>query len=196
MRFTTSSDGHTTSPGVTGRRRRLSRGWRRLLISVLTLVMTFIVATAWLFVWPAQGMPAQVSAVVMLAGPGNRLPVALQLARERRAPMLVVSQGQHGYGGPCPSAIPGVKLICFDPDPGNTRGEAEFVGRLAKKYQWSSVVFVTTRPQDTRARILMGRCFSGSVYSITAPLPLANWPYQIAYGWGALFKALFLQRAC
>lgn len=110
--------------------------------------------------------------------------------------MLVVSQGWHGYGGPCPAAVPGVKLICFDPNPGNTRGEAEFVGQLAKRYHWRSVVLVAAREQDTRARILAERCFTGSVYAITAPLPLGDWPYQIAYEWGALFKALVLYRAC
>jgi hypothetical protein len=141
-------------------------------------------------------MPARVSAIVMLAGPGDRLAVALKLAREHRASMLVVSQGQHGYGGPCPPMTPGVKLICFQPDPGDTRGEAEFVGKLAKRYRWGSVVLVTTREQDTRARIVMGRCLDGSIYVITASLPLDNWPYQIAYEWGALFKALVLYRSC
>ena len=127
--------------------------------AAVALVVAFCLVTARLFVWPAQGMPARVSAIVMLAGPGDRLPLALQLARDHRAPVLVVSQGQHGYGGPCPSPTPGETLICFDPDPGNTRGEAEFVGRLAKRYHWSSIVVVTAREQDTRARILMARCF-------------------------------------
>jgi uncharacterized SAM-binding protein YcdF (DUF218 family) len=92
--------------------------------------------------------------------------------------------------------MPHVKLICFDPNPGNTRGEAEFVGRLAKRYRWSSVVLVTASAQDTRARIMLGRCFGGSIYVITASLPLGSWPYQIAYQWGALFKALVLYPAC
>lgn len=158
--------------------------------------MAFVLLTARLFVWPAQGMPAHVSAIVMLAGPGNRLPAALQLAREHRAPVLVVSQGQHGYGGPCPAPTPGVKLICFEPDPGDTRGEAEFIGRLAKQYHWSSVVLVTIGSQDTRARMLVERCFGGSTYVVTAPLPLGSWPYQIAYGWGSLIKALVVYRSC
>jgi hypothetical protein len=154
------------------------------------------VLTARLFVWPAQGMPARVSAIVMLAGPGDRLPVALQLAHEHRAPVLVVSRGWQGYGGPCPPPIPGVKLICFDPDPGTTRGEAEAIGRLAKQFHWSSVVLVTTRTQDTRARMIVERCFSGSTYVLTATVPASSWPYQIVYGWGALLKALVVHRAC
>jgi DUF218 domain len=161
---------------------------------VVVVVLAF--GAARLFVWPAQGMPTRVSAIVMLAGPGDRLSVALGLARQHRAPVLVVSQGQHGYGGPCPAATPGVTLVCFEPDPGNTRGEAEFVGRLAKRDHWTSVVLVTSRSQDTRARIVVGRCFGGSIYVVTGSLPPSGWPYQIAYGWGALFKALVLYRSC
>lgn len=163
---------------------------------MVAIVVLFAAATAWILIWPAQGAPARVDAIVMLAGPGERLPVALGLAEGGRAPVLVVSQGQHGYGGPCPTVSRNIRLICFDPDPGDTRGEAEYVGRLAKRYGWRSVVLVTTREQDTRARVLMGRCFTGSVYVITAPRPWYQWPEQIAYGWGALVKAFIMKRSC
>jgi uncharacterized SAM-binding protein YcdF (DUF218 family) len=178
--------------------RRRGRGdmRRRVLAAALASIAALALVTARLFVWPAQGMPAQVSAIVMLAGPGDRTPVALRLAREHRAPLLVVSRGWQGYGGPCPTAPPGVKLICFEPNPGNTRGEAEAIGRLAKQYRWSSVVLVTTPSQDTRARLMVERCFGGSTYVVTAPLPLGSWPYEIAYGWGALVKALVMYRTC
>jgi uncharacterized SAM-binding protein YcdF (DUF218 family) len=185
-----------TIRGARKQRHTSSRVWRKIFAALIVMVTVFCAATARVIIWPAQGMPAHVSAIVMLAGPGNRLPVALRLAQEHRAPVLVVSQGWQGYGGPCPSATPGVKLICFDPNPGDTRGEAEFAGRLAKLYHWNSMVLVTTWGQDTRARILLRRCFSGSIYVITASVPLSSWPYEIAYGWGALFKALLLHRAC
>jgi uncharacterized SAM-binding protein YcdF (DUF218 family) len=186
----------TVNRGTTSRRHRSLGGWRLAGIAAIVVVLVFAAVTARLFVWPAQGMPSRVSAIVMFAGPGNRLPITLKLARRHQAPVLVVSQGQHGYGGPCPQATPGVKLICFEPDPGNTRGEAEFVGRLAKKYRWQSVVLVTSRAQATRARMVMERCFSGPVYVMTGSLPLGSWLYQIAYEWGALFKALILYRSC
>jgi uncharacterized SAM-binding protein YcdF (DUF218 family) len=196
MRLTIGSRTAEGDRTVTGKRRRLSRGWRRALIAFVVVVAAFVALTAWLLVWPSQGMPARVSAIVMLAGPGDRMPVALQLATEHRAQVLVVSQGSHGYGGPCPPRPAGVRLICFDPSPPDTRGEAEFVGRLAKQYHWSSVVLVTSRPQATRARLIMERCFGGPVYVVTGPLPASNWPYQIAYGWGALLKALVADQAC
>jgi uncharacterized SAM-binding protein YcdF (DUF218 family) len=173
-----------------------SSRWRQVLLVAVVVMLVFVVVTARLFVWPTQGMPPRVSAIVLLAGPGDRLGPALDLARQHRAPVLVVSQGQHGYGGPCPAATPGVSLICFEPDPGNTRGEAEFVGRLAVKYHWASLVLVSSRAQDTRARLVMKRCFGGLVYVVTGTLPLRAWPYQIAYEWGALFKSLILYRGC
>ena len=87
-------------------------------------------------------------------------------------------------------------VICFTPDPVTTRGEAEFVGRLARKYHWQSVVLGTITPQDSRARLRVERCFSGPVYVVTSSLPWSSWPYEIAYEWAATVKALVWQRSC
>jgi len=169
---------------------------RRALAALMALLVAFSLVSARLFIWPATGAPARADAIVMLAGPGSRLPVALDLARQHRAPVLVVSRGQHGYGGPCPAPVPGVKLICFEPDPGNTRGEAEYVGRLAAANHWTSLLLVTVRQQDTRARVIMRRCYGGTIYVATADLPWDRWPYEIAYEWGALIKAVVVHPAC
>ncbi len=166
---------------------------------MLVLLTGLGVATARLFVWPQEGMPARVDAIVMLDGPGDRLAVALRLARAHRAPMLVISRGtpysSHGVSG-CAARIPGVRVICFNPDPATTQGEAEATGRLAVRHHWHSVVLVTTTPQDTRARLRVGRCFGGDIYVMTAPVPASEWPYAIFYEWGAIIKALVLQRGC
>jgi hypothetical protein len=177
----------------------LPSGARRrkvLLGAVLAVLVVFSAATARVIVWPAQGAPARAGAIVMLAGPGDRLPVALRLAGEHLAPELVVSRGWQGYGGPCPTPIPGVRLTCFNADPGNTRGEAEYVGRLAAREHWRSVILVATATQDTRARLIVSRCFGGAIYVVTAPQSLRSLPYQIAYGWAALAKALTVKRSC
>jgi hypothetical protein len=162
------------------------------------VLVLFTAATARLFVWPARGMPAKVNAIVVLAGPGKVQPAALDLARQHRAPYLVVSLGTPPSGNHCPRPISGVKTICFNPVPASTQGEAEFVGRLAKRYHWRSVTVVTITSQDTRARLRVQRCFAGQVYVQTVPPNPAftNWPYQIAYQWGALIKALVFQRGC
>jgi hypothetical protein len=170
--------------------------WRKALIALLVIVVGFAGATARILVWPPQGAPAHVSAIVLFAGPGDRMPVAQQLAREHRAPVLVISRGWMGYGGPCPAPTPGVQTICFDPNPGDTRGEAEHVGVLAKQHGWSSLILVVTRAQAERARLLVGRCFGGATYVVTAPIAVSQWPYQLAYGWGALIKALATHTSC
>lgn len=187
----------TGTNGLSDRLHRLIRGWRRKVLAVVgVLIVAFAAATMRLLVWPMQGAPSSVNAIVMLAGPGNRLPLALRLAREHRAPVLVVSQGWMGYGGPCPAPVPGVRLMCFDPNPGDTRGEAEYVGHLAERYDWHSILVVASQPQAVRAQLLVRRCFSGQAYVVSASIPAGSWPYQLAYGWGALFKAVFLMRSC
>ena len=165
----------------------------------MVVVLAGVVAlTARLFVWPEQGMPAHVDAIVMFNGSGGRLDTALRLGWKQRSPTLVISRGSAywGHGSICAPKMPGVTVICFYPDPATTQGEAEFAGRLAQRYHWHSIALVTTTPQDTRARLRMKRCFSGDVYVVTAPLPVQDWPYALAYEWGATLKALFLQRAC
>ena len=69
------------------------RPWRRLAAAGLVLVVIFAVATGRLFVWPAQGMPARVDAIVVLGGPGDRLGQGLELAHQDRAPVLAISEG-------------------------------------------------------------------------------------------------------
>lgn len=183
-------------PRDAARPRSRAHRWRTALIALVIVVLAAAAVTARLFVWPAQGMPARVSAVVMLDSPGGALDVAVRLAAQHRAPFLVVSQGTPAAHDPCPRPVPGVRLICFNPRPATTQGEAEAIGRLARAYHWQSVAVVAITPQDSRARLRVERCFAGQVYVVTAPIALRSWPYQIAYEWGALFKAVALQRSC
>ena len=76
------------------RRRRRRRG----LIALLVLVLALAGLTARLFVWPATGMPAHVDAIVVLDGPGHRLPTALRLGRTHRASYLVISRARRPHG--------------------------------------------------------------------------------------------------
>jgi hypothetical protein len=167
-------------------------------LAAVALVIAASAATTRLFILPDRGMPAHVSAIVMLNGPGDRLGTALDLAWRHRAPYVVISRGSpdFGHGSSCAPSIPHVTVICFDPDPATTQGEAQFVGRLAAKYHWQSVALVTITPQDSRARLRVERCFAGPVYVMTASIPLSAWPYQIAYEWAATVKAYVFQRSC
>ena len=97
----------------------------------------------------------------------------LELIGDGVASNLVVSRGsdrlcgtQHDFA-----------VYCFVPDPDDTRGEAEAVGRIAAQEGWHHLVVVTSDYHATRAGLLFGRCFSGTVdvtaaHSDKSPLPL------------------------
>jgi len=181
-------------------RRAVRRRRRRIAGTALIIALAGLLAvTGPLFVWPpGRGMPARVDAIVVLGGQGNRLGKGLQLARQDRAPVLVISRGlPHPVpDGVCRPRSQAVQVICFSPRPRTTQGEAEFVSRLARQYHWRSVVLVVTPDQVIRARIRFERCYAGRVYVVTTPLPVLEWPYQIAYQWAAMFKEEVLQRSC
>ena len=181
-----------------GSLQRRKKRWRSVGAALVISIIIVGAATARLFIWPDRGMPARVSAIVMMNGPGDRLDTALDLAWQHRAPFVVIARGSayFGHGSVCAPRIPHVQVICFNPSPSTTRGEAEFAGRLARRYHWQSVVLVTTTPQDSRARLRVERCFNGPVYVMTTPLPLSRWPYELAYEWGATAKALIFERSC
>jgi len=177
---------------------RIRRRWRVLAATLLTLIVLFCGLTVRLFVLPTTGMPARVNAIVVLGGPGNRLGLGLQLAQQGHAPNLLVSNGLPFIlpTGLCEPDHGSFTVICWNPDPGNTKGEAEFVGRTARQHHWTSVVLVTTPDQAWRAALYVRRCYTGKIYSMTTPLNWTQWPHMIAYQWGATIKAETLQRGC
>jgi hypothetical protein len=63
-----------------------AKRWRRALIALAVVFITVCAATARLFIWPDQGMPPRVDAIVMLDGPGDALNVALHLAAQHGHP--------------------------------------------------------------------------------------------------------------
>lgn len=142
-------------------------------------------------------MPAHVDAIVVLGGAGNRLGLGEQLAGQGRSRVLVVSEGLPTVPpGLCTQHARAVVVICFNPDPGTTQGEAEYVSRLAKQHGWRSLVLVTTPDQIWRAELRFRRCFSGDVYGVTTPLPASQWPFAIAYQWGSTIKAVIVNASC
>ena len=171
------------------------RLWRTL--AILAAVGTlFVAVTARLLVWPARGAPPHADAIVLFNGQGDRIDEAFALAYAHVAPNLLISRGSRDATNSCSPPIRGVAVTCFDPDPVTTQGEAEFAGRMAATHHWRSVVLVTSRPQDTRARLRMGRCFNGRISVATAPLRKRDWPKALTYEWGALAKAMVIERGC
>lgn len=165
-----------------------------VLVVVLVLVLT---ATARLFLWSPIDQPVRADAVVALGGdPGQlRAKKALALAEAGYAPVAVISLGGDPPA-PCPRPVSGVRTICFRADPLDTRGEAEFVGRLVAARHWDRIIVVSERSQATRARLLFRRCTDAELVMVPVNDPPSHLPYDIVYEWGALAKALVLDRAC
>jgi uncharacterized SAM-binding protein YcdF (DUF218 family) len=178
--------------------RRRGRPAIMVAAAIVVMALAMCAVTARLFIWPRQDTAARADAIVMLDGSGNRLPTAERLAKLHRAPVLVVSRGAplSGREGSCPRALSGITVICFNPDPPTTRGEAEYIGRLASSHHWRSVIMVASTPQLTPARIWLARCYSGAIYPVGASLPVPMWPFAIAYEWGATVNAEVVQRSC
>ena len=173
------------------------RTWRIVMVAAASALVLCTVVTARVFVWPdLRPLPDRADAIIELAGPGDqsRDLVAIELARQNRAPVLVQSTvpGDH----PCLPPMPGVTIECFHAVPNTTRGEARYIGQLAAQRHWTSVILVTTPDQAWRAKLRVSRCFGGEVYNVTAHLPFLMWFRQIPYQWFASAKALTFERGC
>jgi hypothetical protein len=160
------------------------------------VIVGFVTASSLLFVWPATDQPQHVDAILSLNGQNEaaRESRAIALAEKGYAHVLLFSQG-NSHTTPCPR-VPHVSVVCFSANPGRTAGEVEFAALYARRHGFHSLLIVPGRAQVTRARVLMKRCFSGHVAYVAAPVKVAEIPYDVAYEWGALAKALFIYRAC
>jgi hypothetical protein len=170
--------------------------WRVFWLIALTVLVILFALTARLFVWPQTNVPRRAGAIVVLgsdtADDVRRVAEGEKLFKAGDAPLLAISTDQR-----CPASGTTRRVICFSPSPVTTQGEARFIGLLARKDHLSSVIVVAGRPQATRARLRVERCFTGSIEVVGVdPRSLEQWLYQIAYEWGATLKALTIQRGC
>jgi uncharacterized SAM-binding protein YcdF (DUF218 family) len=88
------------------------------------------------------------------------------------------------------------RVICFDPLPYSTQGEARAVHRLAAKLRWRSVVVVTSTFHVTRAKLLFRRCLDIPVFVVGASSPWWRLPEEWATETGKLAVQLTVQRGC
>lgn len=163
---------------------------------VAAAIVAVAVIDVRLFVVPTSASAKPTDAVVVLGGSTYdvRLKAALKLVRQYPGAVLVVSiPGDK----PCPRLAPGAsRIICFDPDPKTTQGEAREAALLARRHGWTSMTVVTTADQIWRAGVRFSRCRPGNLRLVQAPtsgwIRLRSVPYEMA----ATVKAEVFQRSC
>ena len=114
---------------------------------------------------------------------------------------MVVSLPSHS-GDPlahriCHRPPAGVDVVCFEPDPSTTRGEAREIGRLASERDWTRVAVVTSTFHISRSRMIIGRCFHGTLLMLDSGerISAPTWAYQWLYQTAGFVKAEVL-RGC
>ena len=175
-----------------------SRVRRRIAVVALVLFVIFAATTVRVFVWPSlPPLPKHADAIIELAGPGNRDATTMELVHAGKAPVVAQSTVPVEAGtDKCLPPVDGVEVLCFNPDPGTTRGEARYIGQMAAQRHWQSVIIVTTPDHALRAQLRISRCFPGTISVATSPLPWWDWFRQIPYQWAASGKALLFQTDC
>ena len=169
-------------------------------VILLAAVLAIVGLSAKLFVWPVEDSPTRADAVVVLAGSKARLTKALELMRRRIAPTLVISDGLDpdwpAASRLCRRGSQRFQVVCFRPDPYNTRGEARAVDRMARTRGWQRIVVTTSTFHITRARMIFRRCLNARVQFVAADYPILRLPQFVAAEWVKLVYAKTLKRGC
>ena len=192
-------------------RRRRQRSSPRIVISVLVVLVVFVASYAGvgyqLFYRDHSDSLRKVNVIVVLGGEHDgREDYGLKLAHEGYAKTVLISdpyvndgynrEGQALMHRVCSSSTAEVEVICFDPDPSTTRGEAMFTQRMAKARHWHSAIVISWRFHLVRARYIFGQCFDGDVVmrGMDKPYPTspAFWAWQFSYQYVGLAKAAVL----
>lgn len=87
------------------------------------------------------------------------------------------------------------RVVCFNPEPVTTQGEARALQRLSARYGWKSVNVLTAEFHVTRARVILERCYKGDLRMIAHrqdrplfSLTRNSWAYIYAYETAAFIK--------
>lgn len=158
---------------------------------LVTLAVLLVLFLAWLtaayqvFYNVHTVPPKHADAVVMLGGASKeRLLDAMLIRDEIKAKYLVLSYtntaGNASADDYCSrhsnkAIYPDV--ICFTPNPLDTRGEAEQIGKLVSEQQWNDVVVVTSKYHIERSKTLMHQCVDAKISMMATDPRLDTWQW-------------------
>lgn len=167
---------------------------RRLLIAALVGSVVLPVALGisgyLLFTKGYEDRLTAADAIVVLGGQHDgREAYGLRLAGEGYADTVLLSDpywsGDKVMTKACAASTAQISVVCFDPHPSTTRGEAIFTNQMAEKYGWTHVIVVSWRYHLLRARYVFDQCFGGTVTMTGVPrsydFSIAKWESVYAY---------------
>ncbi|GAA3309993.1 YdcF family protein [Arthrobacter ramosus] len=188
---------HETQAKPPTRKKRL---FFRSFAVIAALAIVWAVAGIFLYVAPPADEPQHADVLFVLGPPDQRISYAEQLMQQGYAPTLAVSSPIDQYGR-FEASICGdhrsYRVICFKPYPFTTQGEARALKDVSDQYGWKSANVLTAQFHVTRARVIVGRCYSGDLHMVAdrmdLPLfsltdPTYSWAYQYLYQTAAFVK--------
>ncbi|WP_427172287.1 YdcF family protein [Arthrobacter sp. 92] len=177
-----------------------TRWFLKTVSAVATLLIVWAVAGLFLYVAPQADSPKHADVLFVLGPPDQRMEHAEELMKQGYAPTLAVSVplGKDGrFDAPiCGSNRP-YRVICFNPEPFTTQGEARALSDLSLRYGWRSADVLTAQFHLARARVILDRCYAGDLTMVAdrRRLPLfsasdftGSWIYQYMYQSAAFVK--------
>jgi hypothetical protein len=171
-------------------------------VSVFVIVGALVVVGGQLYANPRIDPLRRADVILVLGGFGeDRYMMGLRMGFEGWAPVTVISIAAWNdvWRKYCSDPHPELRmrLQCFVPDPPTTKGEVREFARLAKEYNWRSVVVLTYRPHISRARYILRQCFDGEITMVQSPAEIsqAEWACQYLYQTAGYVKAM-LEPAC
>lgn len=137
-------------------------------------------------------------AIIVLGGEHDGREAYGVLLAERGVADTVVLSDPYGESDPVMDGFCGVEtdeydVLCVEPEPSTTRGEAIFTQQLADERGWDHVVVISWRYHLPRARYIFDQCFAGDVTMQAVPrgynFSLVYWEYTYLYQLAGFAKA-------
>ncbi|SEC26083.1 YdcF family protein [Rhodococcus koreensis] len=141
----------------------------------------------------------QVDAIIVLGGEHDgREEYGMSLAQQGIANHVILSNpywpGDKKIAAFCASKDTRFTVVCIQPAPSTTRGEALFTRKLVETNGWNRVLVISWRFHLPRARYIFSQCFDGEI--VMRPVPrdydysLAEWEYTYLYQTVGFIKAV------
>lgn len=172
-------------------------GRRRPMLLVLFGAALLAAIAAIVALTPRQGELGEIDALIVLGGGGSeRLELGTELARARNVPLVLsaegIDQGRRA-GLTC-----GLDVVCMDPEPSSTAGEARTMRTLADDHGWDRIGVATSTFHVNRSRLLFRQCFGDQVDVVGADGggSLSGDAYRYARELVAQIAGLTVRRAC